>query len=85
MKAVVEVRRPSRVRQEQEQSAKGLICHKCGKVGHIRRNCHKGRSQGSAQSADGDSDRGGRPGARGRWKGPGRGSHGQQRVEVLPL
>ena len=29
-----------------KQSAKGLTCHSCGAVGHIRRNCHKGRSQG---------------------------------------
>ena len=29
----------SGVRQEQTQSAKGLTCHKCGKVGHIQRNC----------------------------------------------
>ena len=43
----------SGVRQEIKQSANGLTCHKCGEVGHIRRNCHKGRSQGSAQSADG--------------------------------
>ena len=34
----------SGVRQEKKQSAKGLTCHKCGKAGHIRRNCHKGRS-----------------------------------------
>jgi len=67
----------SGVRQEKKQSAKGLTCHKCGKLGHIRRNCHEGRSQGSAQSADGDSVRGGRPGARGRGKGRGRGSHGR--------
>ena len=34
-------------------------------------------TQGSAQSADGDSVRGGRPGARGRGKGRGRGSRGR--------
>ena len=92
MKAAVDVRR-SGVRQEKKQSAKGLTCHKCGKAGHIRRNCHKGRSPGSAQSADGDSVRGSRPGARGRGKGRGRGSRGrggrveirQQRVEMPPL
>jgi len=67
----------SGVRQEKKQSAKGLTCHKCGKAGHIRRNCHKGRSEGSAQSADGDSVRGGRPGARGRGKGRGRGYRGR--------
>ena len=39
--------------QEKKHSAKGLTCHKCGEIGHIQRNCHKGRSQGSAQSADG--------------------------------
>ena len=43
----------SGVRQEKKQSAKGLTCHKCGEIGHIQRNCHKGRSPGSAQSADG--------------------------------
>ena len=69
----------SGVRQEKKQSAKGLTCHKCGKAGHIRRNCHKGRSEGSAQSADGDSVRGGRPGARGRGKERGRGSRGRGR------
>ena len=47
----------SGVRQDKKQSAKGLTCHKCGKLGHIRRNCHKGLSEGSAQSADGDSVR----------------------------
>ena len=67
----------SGARQEQKLSAKGLTCHKCGEVGHIRRNCHKGRGQGSAQSADGDSVRGGRRGERGRGKGRGRGSHGR--------
>ena len=67
----------SEVRQEKKQSAKGLTCHKCGKPGHIRRNCHKGRSEGSAQSADGDSVRGGRQSERGRGKGRGRGSHGR--------
>ena len=67
----------SEVRQEKKQSAKGLTCHKCGKPGHIRRNCHKGRSQGSAKSADGDFVRGGRPGARGYGKGSGRGSRGR--------
>ena len=65
------------VRQEEKQSAKGLTYHKCGKVGPIQRNCHKGRSQGSSQSADGDSVRGGRPGERGRGKGRGRGAHGR--------
>ena len=60
-----------------KQSAKGLTCHKCGIVGHIWGNCHKGRSQGSAQSAHGDSVRGGRPGARGRGEGRGRGSRGR--------
>ena len=39
----------SGARQEKKQSAKGLTCHKCGEIGHIQRNCHKGRSQGSAQ------------------------------------
>ena len=67
----------SEVRQEKKQSAKGLTCHKCGNAGHIRWNCHKGRSQGSVQSADGDSVRGVRPGARGRGKGRGRGYHGR--------
>ena len=83
----------SGVRREKKQSAKGLTCHKCGKLGHIRRNCHKGRSESSAQSADGDSVPGGKPGARGRGKGRGRGFDAveaaveikQQRVEVLPL
>ena len=67
----------SGVRQEKKQSAKGLTCHKCGKLGHIRRNCHKGRSEVSAQSTDVDSVRGGRPGARGRGKGLGRGYRGR--------
>ena len=58
----------SGMREEEKQSAKGLTCHKCGEVGHIQRNCHKGRSQGSAQSSDGDTVRGGRRGARGRGK-----------------
>ena len=31
----------SGVRQEKKQSAKGLTCHKCGKVVHIQRNCHR--------------------------------------------
>ena len=43
----------------------------------IQRNCHKGRSPGSAQSANGDSVRGGRQSERGRGKGRGRGSHGR--------
>ena len=47
-------------RQKKKKSATGLTCHNCGEVGHIQRNCHKGRSQGSAQSAHGDSVRGGR-------------------------
>ena len=63
--------------KKKKQSAKGRTCHKRIEVGHIRRNCHKGRSQGSAQSADGDSVRGGRPGARGRGKGHGRGYRGR--------
>ena len=67
----------SRAHQEKKQSAKGLTCHKCGDVDHIRRNCHKGRSQGAAQSADGDSVRGVRRGERGRGKGRGRGAHGR--------
>ena len=67
----------SGARREKKQSAKGLTCHKCGEVGHIQRNCHKGRSQASAQSAEGDSVRGGRQGERGRGKGRGRGSHGR--------
>ena len=33
----------SGARQEKKQSAKGLTCHSCGAVGHIRRNCHKKR------------------------------------------
>ena len=67
----------SGVRREKKQSAKGLTCHKCGEIGHIQRNCHKGSSPGSAQSADGDSVRGGRQSERGRGKGRGRGSHGR--------
>ena len=67
----------SGARQEKKQSAKGLTCHKCGEIGHIQWNCHKGRGQCSAQSADGDSVRGGRPGGRGRGKGRGRESHGR--------
>ena len=67
----------SGARQEKKQSAKGLTCHKCGEIGHIQRNCHKGSSPGSAQSADGDSVRGGRQSERGRGKGRGRGSHGR--------
>ena len=63
--------------QETKQTAKGLTCHKCGEVGHIQRNCHKSRSQGSAQSADGDFVRDSRQGERGREKGRGRGSHGR--------
>ena len=63
----------SGARREKKQSAKGLTCHKCREIGH----CHKGRSQGSAQSADGDSVRGCRKGERGRGKGRGRGSHGR--------
>ena len=55
----------------------GVDVPQVGKAGHIRRNCHKGRSQGSVQSADGDSVRGGRPGARGRGKGRGRGYRGR--------
>ena len=49
----------------------------CGEVGHIERNCNKSRSQGSAQSADGDSVGGGRQGERCRGKGRGRRSHGR--------
>ena len=83
----------SGARQEKKKSAKRLTCHKCGKVGHIQRNCHKGRSQGSAHSADSDSVRSGRQGERGHGKGRGRGLTGvedavetkYQRVEVLPL
>ena len=69
----------SGARQEKKQSAKGLTCHMCGDVGHIQRNCPKGRNRGSAQSADGDFFfvRGGRQGERGRGKGRGRGSHGR--------
>ena len=44
----------SGARHEKKQSAKGLTCHKCGEVGHIQRNCHKGRSQGSAHSTYSD-------------------------------
>ena len=72
----VEVRRLG-ARQERKLSAKGLTCHKYSEVDHIQRNCHRGHSQGSAQSADGDSVRGGRQGERGRGKGRGRGSHGR--------
>ena len=67
----------SGARQEKKQSPKGMTCHTCSEVGHIRRNCHKGRSQGSAQSADGDSVPGGRQVERGRGKGRGPGSHGR--------
>ena len=63
--------------QEKKQSAKGVTCHKSGEVGHIQRNCHKSCRQGSAQSADGDSVRGGRQDERGRGKGRGRGCHGR--------
>ena len=83
----------SGVRQEKKQSAKGLTCLKCGKVGHIWRHCHKGRSQGSAQSADGDYVRGGRPGARDVGRNAAVGLAAveaaleieQQRVEMPPL
>ena len=67
----------SGARQEKTQSAKGLTCHNCGEIRHIQRNCRKGRSLGSAQSADDDSVRGGRQSERGRGKGRGRGSHGR--------
>ena len=67
----------SGVRQEKKQSAKGLTCHTCSEVGHIQRNYHKGRSQGSAPSAHGDSVPGGRQDEGGRGKGRGRGSHGR--------
>ena len=78
MKAAVDVRRAQGCAKQKKQSAKGLTSLKCGEVGNIQRHCHKGRSQGFAQSADGDSVGGGRQGERGRGNGRGRGSRGRR-------